>query len=422
MDFTRNEAEIEISRLAGRILADAGGPATGGGAPGLTAAGLAATGLTAAGLAAAGPGGADLDVSQWTELARAGLLSLALPADLGGDELGVQAVAAVLTEVGRHAARVPALATLALGVLPVMRSADLALKQRLLAGVASGDTILTAAIREPSDPMPAAPRTVAVLAHDGLADGRVTSGGPPAMLTGLKTGVPYAASARWILVPATVAASGAATVAATGAAPGRTIVAVIEPDADGLSCQRTRSSSGLPEYTLRLAGTPAVHLIDGCDAAGLYQLAIAGACALADGVLAAALDLTTGHIRTREQFGRPLATFQAVAQQIADVYATARTLHLATVSACWRLDTGRDAGQDAEVAAYWLAEYGPRALRTCHHLHGGLGMDVTYPLPRYSALLTDLVALVGGADYCLDRLGCREARWPAQAAPEPVGA
>ena len=130
----------------------------------------------------------------------------------------------------------------------------------------------------------------------------------------------------------------------------------------------------------------------------LYRLAIAGACAVADGALAAALDLTTEHVRSREQFGRPLATFQAVAQQIADVYATARTLHLATVSACWRLDTGRDAGRDTDVAAYWLADYGPAAVRTCHHLHGGLGMDITYPLPRYSALMTDLVALVGGAD------------------------
>ena len=90
-------------------------------------------------------------------------------------------------------------------------------------------------------------------------------------------------------------------------------------------------------------------------------------------------------------------------------YAAARTLHLTTVSACWQLDTGRDAGRDADVAAYWLAEHGPAALRTCHHLHGGLGMDITYPLPRYSALMTDLTAFVGGAADRLDRLGAREA-------------
>ncbi|HTZ93792.1 MAG TPA: acyl-CoA dehydrogenase family protein [Streptosporangiaceae bacterium] len=373
MDFTRSEAEIEVSELAAQVLAGSSQPAA-----------------------------ADFDTDRWQQLAQAGLLALALPAELGGDELGVQAVAAVLTEAGRNAARIPALATLALGVLPVTRSADSGLKRRLLAGVATGDTVLTAAIREPSDPMPAAPGTVATLTAGATLTSGATpaSGGQPATLTGLKTGVPYAAAASWILVPASVG---------SGDWPSDTVVAVIEPDADGLSCQRTRSSSGLPEYTLRLEDTPVAHLLDGCDAAALYEFAVAGACAVADGALAAALELTTEHVRTREQFGRPLATFQAVAQQIADVYAAARTLHLATVSACWRLDTGRDAGRDADVAAYWLADHGQRAMRTCHHLHGGLGMDVSYPLPQYSALLTDLVAFVGGADDRLDRLGWREA-------------
>jgi 3-oxo-4-pregnene-20-carboxyl-CoA dehydrogenase alpha subunit len=175
-----------------------------------------------------------------------------------------------------------------------------------------------------------------------------------------------------------------------------------------VSCQRTYSSSGLPEYTLGLDRAPVVAVLDGCDASTLYHLAVAGACAVADGALAAALTLTTAHVRGREQFGRPLATFQAVAQQIADVYLAARTLHLATMSACWRLDSGRDAGQDTDVAAYWVTEYGPPALRTCHHLHGGLGMDISYPLSRYSALMTDLVRFLGGAADRLDRLSWRE--------------
>ena len=169
--------------------------------------------------------------------------------------------------------------------------------------------------------------------------------------------MPYAAAARWILVAATIDASAGAGERRRSLG-GRTVVAVVEPDADGLSCQRTRSSSGLPEYTLRLDRTPVAAMLDGCEAADLYQFAVAGACAVADGALAAALDLTTEHLRTREQFGRPLATFQAVAQQIADVYANARTLHLVTTSACWQLDTGRDAGRDTDVAAYWLAQYG----------------------------------------------------------------
>jgi alkylation response protein AidB-like acyl-CoA dehydrogenase len=378
MDFTPGEAETEAAKLAGQILARPASPAAADGpAPAPSADGPPF------------PGAADFDTITWKELAEAGLLSLALPADLGGDGLGIQATAAVLTEAGRYATRIPALATLALGVLPVARFADSGLRRQLLDGVAAGDTVLTAALREPSDPLPDRPGTT------------VSAEGSHRALTvsGRKLGVPYAAASRWILVPASLHSRTGRT---------STVVAVVEPDADGLSCQRTRSSSGLPEYTLRLEQTPVFGILPGCAAADLSRFAIAGACAVADGALAAALDLTTGHIRGREQFGRPLATFQAVAQQIADVYAAARTLHLATISVCWQLDAGRDAGKDADVAAYWLAQHGPAALRTCHHLHGGLGMDVTYPLPRYSALMTDLVALVGGADVRLDRLSGRE--------------
>ena len=119
--------------------------------------------------------------------------------------------------------------------------------------------------------------------------------------------------------------------------------------------------------------------------------------------LAGALGLTTAHVASREQFGRPLATFQAVAQQVAEIYIASRTLHLATLSACWRLSEGRDPGADLAVAGYWCAQQASQAVRRCHHLHGGLGMDVTYPLHRFSALVTDLIRYLGGAEYRLER-------------------
>ena len=161
MDFTRGEAEVAISGLAARVLAAAGrdGPPD----TSTTATRTAATGTVATGPGTAGPGTvaeqtALWDAGTWKELAQTGLLAVALPAAAGGDGLGVTEVAALLTEVGRRAARVPALATLALGVLPVTRCAAPDVQQQLLAGVGSGETILTAAIREPSEPMPPGPR------------------------------------------------------------------------------------------------------------------------------------------------------------------------------------------------------------------------------------------------------------------------
>lgn len=371
MDFSPGETQQEITRLAARVL-QAARPVN------VAAAQAAAEAAGQAAGQAAGPG-ETYDRALWKELGQAGLLSLALPDWLDGDGLGVLDAAALLTETGRHAPAVPALATVMLGVLPVTRWGGRALQEAVLAGVSTGDTVLTAALREPSDAMPPVPAATATLA------------GGAGTVSGVKTGVPYCAEASWVLVPASVAGGG-------------TAVVIVDPAAAGVTVQRTHSFGGEPEYTLRLAEAPVTGVLADGAVSGLYQLAIAGACCLADGALSAALGLTREHIASRQQFGRPLAAFQAVAQQIADVYITARTLHLATLSACWRLDTGREAGSDLDVAAYWLASRAPVALRTCHHLHGGTGMDVSYPLPRYSALIRDLVRFAGGAASRLDRL------------------
>ncbi len=308
----------------------------------------------------------------WKELARAGLLD--------ASALGVLDIAVLLTEIGRRAPSTQALATLMTGALPVARWGSSDLQQSLLPGVASGELLLTAAIREPSNPQPDPPATA------------VTNG----TITGTKVGIPHAEQASLLLVPASFG------------------VALVDPRATGVELTRTPSSSGQPEYTLRLHEAPIAGTLGGPDCLrDLYQLSVAGACALADGAVAGALALTRDHVATREQFGRPLAAFQAVSQQIADVYIASRTLHLATLSACWRLDAGPEIGPeigtaaaDLDVAGYWCAEQAPRSVRICHHLHGGLGMDVTYPLHRFSSLVADLVRFLGGAEYRLERLAC----------------
>src|SRR5215470_5150792 len=122
----------------------------------------------------------------WQALAKAGLLALTLPRWMGGDGLGVGAAAVLLTEVGRRPAQIPALATIMLGALSVVRWGSLELQERILAGVGAGETILTAGVRERSTGWPASPATEAV--------------------PGTKVGVPYAAEASWMLVPAALPA------------------------------------------------------------------------------------------------------------------------------------------------------------------------------------------------------------------------
>jgi 3-oxo-4-pregnene-20-carboxyl-CoA dehydrogenase alpha subunit len=298
----------------------------------------------------------------WKELARAGLLDVSA--------LNLLDLTVLLTEIGRRAPSLKAHATLMTGALPLLRWGR---RPDLVTAVAYGELLLTAALREPSDPQPDPPATA------------ITAG----KITGTKVGVPYAEQASLVLVPAS------------------SMVALVDPHAPGAELTRTPSSSGQPEYTMRLDRAPIREVLGGPDCLrDLYQLAVAGACALIDGAVAGALALTRDHVAIREQFGRPLAQFQAVSQQIADVYIASRTLHLAALAACWRLDARLDASADLGVASYWCAAQAPRSAQVCHHLHGGLGMDVTYPLHRFSALVADAVRYLGGAEYRLERLAC----------------
>ena len=320
----------------------------------------------------------------WKELAQADLLDVSPP-----DGLGALEVAVLLTEIGQRTPSMKALATLMTGALPLARWG----RPALLPAVASGELILTAALREPSHPAPTPPVTA------------VTD----STITGLKIGVPYAAEAHLLLVPALFTPPVPAPVPADsmivdsfGHIATETVhdhgVALVDPHARGVRMTRTPSSSGEPEYALELDHAPIAGMLGGPECVrDLYQLAVAGACALADGAVAGALALTRDHVASREQFGRPLAAFQAVSQQIADVYIASRTMHLAVLSACWRLGGDLDAAADLEVARYWCAEQAPRSVRLCHHLHGGIGMDVTYPLHRFSSLAADLARFLGGA-------------------------
>ena len=317
------------------------------------------------------------DRTAWRALVDAGLTVLALPEDHGGDALGSDALVPLVVGAGRAAAVTPLIGTLAAGTILAGHSAA---AQRWAPAIASGGWCAVAA------------------GERGAALGEspqicLTGDSGSRRLTGRKTGVAFAAGASALLV--TVDGG----------------CVVVDPQADGVSMHRTPTSTGAGEYTVNFdrvvvgaddflpednltgPGTPA--LID------VYR-ALVGA--YADGLLAGAMAMTASHVIGREQFGRPIAAFQAVGQQLADVYVVSRTLNLIVTSAAWRVANGRDAQHDLATATYWMAAELPAAMRTMTHLHGGIGVDLTYPLHRYFSLAKDLARLAGGADQALEVL------------------
>jgi alkylation response protein AidB-like acyl-CoA dehydrogenase len=312
--------------------------------------------------------------NSWAALVDGGVTALPVPERLGGDGVGLPEVGTVLTEVGRHGAITPALATLGFGVIPLLDLATDEQQERFLSGVAKGG-LLTAALNEPGTALPDRPVTT-------FAGGR---------LSGTKIGVGYAEQADWMIVTADSA------------------VVVVSPKADGVRLVRTPTSNGSDEYTVTFEGVAVGEsdVLAGATAHRVNQLALAMIGAFVDGLVAGALRLTADYVANRKQFGKPLSTFQTVAAQLSEVYIASRTIDLAAKSVIWRLAEGRDADDDLDVLGYWVTSQAPPVMQTCHHLHGGMGMDITYPMHRYYSTIKDLTRLLGGPSHRLDLVGAQ---------------
>jgi alkylation response protein AidB-like acyl-CoA dehydrogenase len=302
--------------------------------------------------------------------------ALAVPERLGGDGLGLSEVATALTEIGRHGTISPALATLGLGTVVLLDLASDAQQDRYLAGVAKG-SVLTAALNEPGAPLPDRPATALSRSAGGYK------------LNGTKVAVPYAGQAEWIVVTTDSA------------------VVVVSPKADGVQLTKTPTSNSGDEYTVTFSDAEADGVLEDANVHRVNQLALAAIGAYASGLVAGALRLTADYVANRHQFGKPLSTFQTVAAQLAEVYIASRTLTLAATSVVWRLSEGRDADDDLDVLGYWLASQAPPVMQICHHLHGGMGMDIAYPMDRYYSTIKDLTRLVGGPSHRLDLVGAQ---------------
>jgi alkylation response protein AidB-like acyl-CoA dehydrogenase len=184
-------------------------------------------------------------------------------------------------------------------------------------------------------------------------------------------------------------------------------VVVVSPKADGVQVTKTPSSNKGSEFTVTFTDVVVGDddVLAGAAAHRVNQLALAAIGAFASGLVAGALRLTADYVASRHQFGKPLSTFQTVAAQLAEVYIASRTLTLAATSVVWRLAEDRDADDDLDVLGYWLASQAPPVMQICHHLHGGMGMDIDYPMDRYYSTIKDLTRLVGGPAHRLDLVG-----------------
>ena len=138
-----------------------------------------------------------------------------------------------------------------------------------------------------------------------------------------------------------------------------------------------------------------------------------GLCALQAGVAAESLQMTAKYATGRVQFDRPIATFQAVGQRLADCYIDAEAIRLTLWQAAWRLSKNLPAHNEIATAKFWAADGGHRIAHAAVHIHGGVGIDVDYPLHRYFVASKRIEFSLGGATTQLRRIGTTLAAEPA---------
>jgi alkylation response protein AidB-like acyl-CoA dehydrogenase len=299
------------------------------------------------------------DDALWKELASADLLGTALPESLGGNGGGFVELGVLLAEVGSSVAPVPAYATLVLGADTIARHGSQEQQQRFLPGVIAGSRILSAGLQEPGRSDPIRPSTKAV--RDG-ANWR---------LGGAKELVPAAQLADTVVVPATTDDGGVS-------------LFLLPCDARGVEIRPVATTNREPHADVFLDGA-IVSAEDRLDGGGesLYTRALIGLCAIQLGVAERALRLAAEYTTGREQFGRPIGSFQAVQQRLADAFIDVEAIRWTTWHAAWLIANGRPADRAARIAKFWAADAGARVASTTQHVHGGIGIDITYPLHRY---------------------------------------
>ncbi|MCX4699378.1 acyl-CoA dehydrogenase family protein [Streptomyces sp. NBC_01352] len=328
----------------------------------------------------------DFDRALWARLADADLLSLLLDPEYGGSGLDAVALCLVLREAAKVLARVPLLENSA-ALAAVQTFAGAELKSGLAVRAGRGEVVLTVAAsgRTGHDP--------AELAVTARREGEEW------LLDGVQTAVPWAYDADFVLVPAHTAAD-------------RTLLAVVPRVHAGVELAEQISTTGERLGELRLDSVRIADR-DVIDADGAWEwlrdLLATGTCALALGLGERVLRMTSEYTGKREQFGFPVATFQAVAVQAADRYIDLRAMEVTLWQAAWRITSGAPgalpASGDVAVAKIWASEGVRRVVQTAQHLHGGFGADVDYPLHRFHAWAKHLELSLGPAAAHEETLG-----------------
>jgi len=330
----------------------------------------------------------------WATFAELGLLAIALPEADGGFGGGAIDLMAAMEACGEALVVEPLLDNIGLAGRLVARTGSAAQRAALLPGLADGTLRLAFAGLEPGRRYELAPVATTARA-DG--DGWV--------LDGAKCVVIGAPSAGRLIVSAR-------TGGAAGDSEGTSLF-VVDPQAAGVSLNPSRTVDGLRAADVRLAGVRvgADALLGAAGGAlpaieDAVDFATALLCAEAIGVMRYANDTTLEYLKTRKQFGVPIASFQVLQHRMVEMYIVCEQARSMAILAACRVDGDGDAVQRrraVSAAKVKIADAARHISQESVQLHGGMGMTEEMKVSHAFRRLTMIAQRFGDADHHLER-------------------
>jgi alkylation response protein AidB-like acyl-CoA dehydrogenase len=324
------------------------------------------------------------DRGVWNEMAQMGWVAAAFPEKFGGAEAGWLELALIVEALGQNAIPSPLFSTVVEAGLLLLDAASDRQKNDWLPRIAAGEALMTVALMEANGGL--RPQDIRT---------RMTPAGNGSRIDGTKAFVRDAG-----------VADGIVCLARSGERPDDLSLAIVPPDAAGVSLRRMSSAGGEALYEVKFAGVEVnADAIVG-EAGGAWpaaaRLLLRGAAlksAELVGIGQAALDLTLDYAKERVQFGKPIGSFQGVQHHCAEMYRDLEVSRLLSWQASGSLGEGLAGQREVAMAKAKASQCIPALTRTAHQIHGAIAYYRDYPLELYYHRALAAQAAYGDAAY-----------------------
>jgi len=320
------------------------------------------------------------DKGRLKTIAEAGWLSLMVPEKADGLGLGITELALVLEQAGRGLITEPVAALAASArAVGTGRAATGAGTDQALNGLVSGENFLIPVLQDPTVPDEKRERVFAEHYHYGY------------QLTGTRTGIPFADVADGFLVDANTSDG--------------TILIIVPRDTFGITVEASRTVDGTAHGTIDFAEVTLMAddlLIAGVKqgerlASDLLDRILLGVSAEMLGVMEQALDLAVGYMQTREQFGRPIGSFQALQHRAVNDHIQIELVRSLLYQVCGAIDGGHGSRAMVSAVKARASEAVLSVTKSVIQMHGAIGFTDEYDAGLYLRRAMTLASQYGNA-------------------------